>query len=62
MIARQIRPRLLEMLTESRAVALVGARQVGKSTLLRDLTTTDFPAQTVTLDDDADRATASRLS
>ncbi len=58
MIARQIRPHLLEMLTESRAVALVGARQVGKSTLLRDLTTTDFPAQMVTLDDDATRSAA----
>ena len=58
MISRQIRPLLLEMLAESRAVALVGARQVGKSTLLRDLTRSDFPAQTVTLDDDARRAAA----
>jgi predicted AAA+ superfamily ATPase len=58
MIARQIRPRLLEMLAESRAVALVGARQVGKSTMLRDLTRTDFPAQMVTLDEDAARAAA----
>jgi predicted AAA+ superfamily ATPase len=58
MIPRQIRPRLLEMLAESRAVALVGARQVGKSTMLRDLTGSDFPAQMATLDDDADRAAA----
>lgn len=58
MIARQIRPQLLQMLAESRAVALVGARQVGKSTLLRDLTRSDFPAQVTTLDDAADRAAA----
>lgn len=58
MIARQLRPRLLEMLAESRAVALVGARQVGKSTMLRDLTSSDFPAQMISLDDDAARAAA----
>ena len=58
MIARQIRPFVLEMLAESRAVAIVGARQVGKSTLLQDLTTSDYPAQLVTLDDAADRAAA----
>ncbi len=58
MITRQIRPHLVQMLAESRAVALVGARQVGKSTLLRDLTRSDFPAQVVTLDDAADRVAA----
>jgi predicted AAA+ superfamily ATPase len=58
MITRLLRPFVLEMLAESRAVAIVGARQVGKSTLLQDLTTSDYPAQLVTLDDAADRAAA----
>ena len=58
MIARQIRPFVLEMLAESRAVAIVGARQVGKSTLLQDLTTSDYPAQLVTLDEATDLAAA----
>jgi predicted AAA+ superfamily ATPase len=58
MITRLIRPFVLEMLAESRAVAIVGARQVGKSTLLQDLTGSDYPAQLVTLDDAADRAAA----
>jgi len=58
MIARSLRPFALEMLTESRAVAIVGARQVGKSTLLRDLTGSDYPAQVVTLDERANRAAA----
>jgi uncharacterized protein len=58
MIARHIRPFVLEMLAESRAVAIVGARQVGKSTLLRDLTASDYPAQVITLDERSDRAAA----
>lgn len=58
MITRLICPFVLELLAESRAVAIVGARQVGKSTLLQDLTTSDYPAQLVTLDDAADRAAA----
>ncbi len=58
MISRQIRPFVLEMLAESRAVAILGARQVGKSTLLRDLTASDYPAQVVTLDERGNRAAA----
>lgn len=58
MIERKIRPFVLEMLRESRAVAIVGARQVGKSTLLQDLTATDYPAQLVTLDEATDLAAA----
>lgn len=46
------------MLAESRAVAILGARQVGKSTLVRDLARRDFPAQVVTLDDRASREAA----
>ena len=49
---------MLEMLSESRAVAIVGARQAGKSTLLRDLVRSDYPAQVVTLDERANRAAA----
>jgi len=58
MITRKIRPFVLEMLAESRAVAILGARQVGKSTLLHDLTASDFPAQVVTLDERGNRAAA----
>ena len=49
---------MLEALAESRAVALLGARQVGKSTLARDLAVNEFPARYISLDDEvaADRA------
>jgi predicted AAA+ superfamily ATPase len=43
---------LLEALAESRAVALLGARQVGKSTLAQELATNDFPARYISLDDE----------
>lgn len=58
LVTRQIRPRVRELLSESRAVAVLGARQVGKSTLLRDLAATDFPATVLTLDDDVTRRAA----
>lgn len=58
LISRQIRPRVLELLAESRAVAILGARQVGKSTLLLGLAKSDYPAQVVTLDERATRAAA----
>ena len=58
MIARKIRSFAVEMLTESRAVAIVGPRQVGKSTLLRDLTASDYPAEVVTLDERGNREAA----
>jgi predicted AAA+ superfamily ATPase len=57
-VTRQIRPRVRELLSESRAVAVLGARQVGKSTLLQDLAATDFPATVLTLDDDVTRRAA----
>ena len=53
LFARHLRPHLREALTESRAVALLGARQVGKSTLVADLATSDHPARFVNLDDEA---------
>lgn len=57
-VPRQIRPLVLDLLTESRAVAILGARQVGKSTLLLDLAESDYPAQVITLDERATRAAA----
>jgi uncharacterized protein len=53
LFARHLRPHLREALAESRAVALLGARQVGKSTLVADLATSDHPARFVNLDDEA---------
>lgn len=58
MIPRRIRSDVLELLAESRAVAILGPRQVGKSTLLLDLAQGDYPAQVVTLDDGANREAA----
>ncbi len=51
--ARHLRPFLLEALAESRAVALLGARQVGKSTLATDLAANAYPAHLISLDDEA---------
>jgi predicted AAA+ superfamily ATPase len=53
LISRQIRPLVLEALAESRAVALLGARQVGKSTLAQDLAAKEYPARYISLDDEA---------
>jgi len=53
LLTRHLRPHLLDALAESRAVALLGARQVGKSTLVTDLATSDYPARIINLDDEA---------
>jgi uncharacterized protein len=58
LIQRQIKHRVLELLAASRAVAILGARQVGKSTLLQELAQSDYPAEVVTLDDDVTRRSA----
>lgn len=58
LLARAATPHLLEALTRSRAVGIIGPRQVGKTTLVRDLIRTDFPATYVTLDDPATRDAA----
>jgi predicted AAA+ superfamily ATPase len=42
----------LEALAESRATALLGARQVGKSTLVRDLAANEYQARFFNLDDE----------
>lgn len=53
LIARHIRSQLVEALGESRAVALLGARQAGKSTLVRDIAECEHPARFFNLDDAA---------
>lgn len=52
LLARNVRPRILEALAESRAVALLGARQAGKSTLVTDIATNEHPARLISLDDE----------
>lgn len=58
LIRRHLRAELAEALRESRAVALLGPRQAGKSTLARDLATTDHPAAFESLDEPATLAAA----
>ena len=53
-----MRGQLLEALAESRAVALLGARQVGKSTLVRELAAMEYPSRLFDLDDDGVAAAA----
>lgn len=50
---RHVRRDVLEALADSRAVALLGARQVGKSTLVAEIASTEHPARLINLDDDA---------
>ena len=56
---RQLRPRVIEALADTRVVAILGARQVGKSTLIEAIAASDHPATVLTLDDRATRAAAS---
>jgi predicted AAA+ superfamily ATPase len=51
MIARHIRPLLVDALSEARVVCLLGARQAGKTTLIRALAGEEYPARYVSLDD-----------
>ena len=48
----------MEALSDSRAVALLGARQVGKSTLVADLVGAEYPARLISLDDEATASAA----
>lgn len=57
-IERHLRPRVLEALDDTRVVVVLGARQVGKSTLVQDVATQDRPATILTLDDQATRDAA----
>lgn len=51
MFKRHIQARLLEALADTPVVLLVGARQTGKSTLVRHLADSVYPARYLTLDD-----------
>lgn len=53
LISRHIRPRLVEALSEARVVCLLGARQSGKTTLVRSVAAEEHPARYVSLDDPA---------
>lgn len=55
---RAIVPIVLEELAASRAVGLIGSRQVGKTTLARRLLRERYPAAYVTMDDDVSRVAA----
>lgn len=58
LIERQARALIVEALTYSRVVLVLGARQVGKSTLARQIVTSEHPAEIVSLDDQATRDAA----
>lgn len=56
-IDRHAKPRVLEALDDTRIVVVQGARQVGKTTLIRDVTA-DRGGRLVTFDDDLTRVAA----
>jgi predicted AAA+ superfamily ATPase len=49
---------ILEALADTRVVLLMGARQVGKSTLAQDIVRNDWPATAISLDDQPQREAA----
>lgn len=51
MIQRKIKSRLLEALTDSPVILIHGARQTGKSTLVKSLAENEYPAKYLTFDD-----------
>jgi hypothetical protein len=53
LISRHIRPLLVDALSEARVVCLLGARQSGKTTLVRSVAAEEHPARYVSLDDPA---------
>ena len=55
-IERRIRRTVLQALGDTRVVVVVGARQVGKSTLALEIVKSDFPAAVINLDERATRA------
>jgi predicted AAA+ superfamily ATPase len=58
MIGRHLRPLVLDALSDTRVVVVLGARQVGKSTLVQQISASDRPATMLTLDDQATRDAA----
>ncbi len=59
-IARNLTPALLAALADTRVVVLDGARQTGKSALVRWLAANSYPARYVTLDAAGPRGTIRR--
>jgi predicted AAA+ superfamily ATPase len=57
---RHLRPSLLEALADTRVVFLAGARQVGKTTLTREIAAGEHPMTVLSLDEAATRDAASR--
>jgi hypothetical protein len=57
---RHIRPLLLEALADTRVVFLAGARQVGKTTLTREIAASEHPMTVFNLDETATRDAALR--
>jgi predicted AAA+ superfamily ATPase len=57
-VERNVRPIVLEALSDARAVCLLGARQTGKSTLVKQIAADEHPAEYITLDDEATRRIA----
>ncbi len=53
LVDRHIRPSLVNALSEARVVCLLGARQSGKTTLVRSVADEEHPARYVSLDDPA---------
>jgi predicted AAA+ superfamily ATPase len=58
MFIRHAQPLVLETLADTRVVFVGGARQVGKSTLAREIARGDHPAEEFSLDRRATRETA----
>lgn len=53
LFARHLRRDVVDALAESRAVAVLGARQVGKSTLVSQISANEHPTSLISLDDEA---------
>lgn len=58
LVPRQTRRLVLEALADTRVVFVTGARQVGKSTLTREIAAREHPATVVSFDDDVPREAA----
>ncbi len=59
-VPRHIRPDVLAAIADTRVVVVLGARQVGKSTLVEDIAAEIGAASVITLDDQATRDSAER--
>lgn len=53
LFTRNVRGDVVDALADSRAVAILGARQVGKSTLVAQIAADEHPARLISLDDEA---------